>query len=84
MTDRAQITTWFQDGVEQRATHMIVVCDTFDWEDYPVYVPEGVDVRGVIPKYQLSAGNMQKVMEVYDLRQDMAEQVNSDEWVMNL
>ena len=34
------------------------------YEDYPVYVTADQNVRKLLPKYQLSAGNMQKVMEV--------------------
>lgn len=84
MTSKKEIEQWFRDGVEQGATHMIVVCDTFDYEDYPVYVASDQNFRKIVSKYQLSAGNMQKVMEVYDLSKGMAEQVYCDERVMNL
>lgn len=46
-------------------THLVVVCDTFDHEDYPVYVKLGQDVRKVVAEY--NGPNMQRVMEVYDL-----------------
>lgn len=36
------ITCWFQDGVVNGKTHMIIICDTYDYEDYPVYVPHDV------------------------------------------
>lgn len=35
---------WF-DAAPEGATHMIVVCDEFSWEDHPVYVFPGEDVR---------------------------------------
>lgn len=63
---------WFERGLEQKATHMIVACDTFDWEDYPVYVAKGEDARKRAKEYD--GKNMQKVMEVYDLRKPWAEQ----------
>lgn len=47
---------------DEDTTHMIVVCDTYDYEDYPVYVDRTQNVRNVEKKYY---GNMQKVMEVY-------------------
>jgi hypothetical protein len=72
-----EIRQWFTDGVSIGATHMIVVCDTYDWEDYPVYVHQGEDVRKIEAKHSLRAGNMQKVMEVYDLRMDKEDQINS-------
>ena len=72
---RAEIEEWFDVGKAGGATHMIVVCDTFDWEDYPVYVTEYQDVNEMVPKYQT---NMQKVMEVYNLSMDKAEQMAED------
>lgn len=69
---RAEIADWFDMGAELRATHMIVVCDTFDWEDYPVFVREGEDVREIESRFK---GNMQKVMEVYNLSMDKTAQM---------
>ena len=48
---------------EDHHTHMIVVCDTFDYEDYPVFVTKDEDLSEVRAKY--SGVNMQRVMEVY-------------------
>jgi hypothetical protein len=31
------LSNWFDDGVSAKATHMIVVCDTFNYDDYPVF-----------------------------------------------
>ena len=59
------IREWFDRGVREGATHLIVVCDTYDWEDYPVYVAQGEDVRQRESAFQT---NMQKVMEVYNLK----------------
>ncbi len=52
---------------------MIIVCDTFDYEDYPVYVTSEQDVRKV--KEGFDGKNMQKVMEVYKLSMDIEEQL---------
>lgn len=41
---------WFREGVRQKATHMIVACDTFDYEDYPIYVSKEQDVREELRK----------------------------------
>lgn len=72
-TSRPELIAWFNRGVEKEATHMIVVCDTFDHEDYPVYVPAGKNPRTEAAKYD--GRNMQKIMEVYDLRLDRDEQM---------
>ena len=42
---------------------MIVVCDTYDWEDFPIYVSKDESVHKV---YDANNGvNMQQIMEVY-------------------
>lgn len=32
---------WLETAREQKATHIIDVCDTFNYDHYPVYVLEG-------------------------------------------
>jgi hypothetical protein len=59
---------------------MIVVCDTFDHEDYPVYAFGPEDCWG---KYRSHDGvNMQRIMEVYDL--NLAWSKQTDGHVMNM
>lgn len=72
-TTREEIAGWFDRGVKKGATHLIVACDTFDHEDYPVYVEPGEDPREVAARY--SGVNMQTVMEVYALHLDKATQL---------
>jgi hypothetical protein len=62
---RLDILCWFDEGVRKGATHLIVVCDTFNYEDYPIYVMPGEDARKKAA--EKDGSNMQKVMEVYDL-----------------
>lgn len=71
---RAEIREWFLRGVKEKATHMIVVCDTFDHEDYPVFVKSNEDVRARESEY--NGKNMQRVMEVYNLRMEIEYQLN--------
>ncbi len=72
-TTKKDIERWFKEGAKEGATHMLVVCDTFDWDDYPVYVKEGEDVKEIEKKYH--GKDMQKVMEVYNLKQPMNKQL---------
>lgn len=72
---RSNIRHWFEEGVGEGATHMIVVCDTFDHEDYPVFVKDGEDARDKAKAYDNR--EMQRLMEVYDLRRDMDVQLNA-------
>jgi hypothetical protein len=77
-TTRTQIGEWFDEGIELGATHMIVVCDTFDHGDYPSYVMPDQNAREfAASQYGFpNTKNMQRVMEVYDLRKDKAAQIN--------
>lgn len=73
MTTKSEIRDWLERGREQGATHMLVVCDTFDWGDYPVYktgTPE--QVKDAAEKYPK---DMQKLMEVYRLDADFDTQL---------
>ena len=74
MTTREEIGEWFDRGVADGATHMIVVCDTFSYEDYPVYVSATENVIEVRDKY--NGPNMQRVMEVYSLKKNKEEQLS--------
>lgn len=71
--DRNEIEVWFETGVAKGATHLIVVCDTFDYDGYPVYFSPTEDVREVFEHY--NGKNMQKVVEVYKLSMDRATQL---------
>lgn len=91
MTTRNQISTWFDIGLDLGATHMAVVVDTFDYEDYPVYmkldptakvgtVREGrvlvtADIRSLIAE-RFDNINMQRLMECYNLDMDKEAQLS--------
>lgn len=67
------IRTWLVEAKRQKATHMIVVCDTFDFTDFPVYVMLGEDVRKIAAEHR--DGDMKKLMEVYSLSKDIETQL---------
>lgn len=73
----SEIKSWFERGTQnEQNTHMIVVCDTFDYDDYPVYVSQDEDVHKVEKK--CNEQSMQRVMEVYNLKKDMEEQLSME------
>lgn len=73
MTTRADIARWFDRGKVDGSTHLIVVCDTFDHDDHLVFAESDADC---LEQYAEHNGkNMQRVMEVYDLREDRAAQL---------
>ena len=68
-----------QEAKDAGATHVVVVCDTFSYEDYPVEVFPGQSVESVRAKY--SGKDMQRVMEVIEIQSVSEAQlakVNSD------
>lgn len=56
---------WFNEGEKLNATHMIIVCDEFDHEDYPVYVYDNEDAKTIADSYDNK--NMSRIMEVYKI-----------------
>lgn len=73
-TTKEDITEWLHRGQEKKATHMLVVCDTFSWEDYPIFVMPGQDARKIAEAN--NGPNMTKLMEVYKLSDDWQKQLN--------
>lgn len=71
-----KLRAWLLEGKAQGATHVIIVCDTFDHEDFPVYVKADQDVRKFFDEW--SNKQMHKVMEVYSLKQDIESQLAED------
>ena len=71
---REDVQRWLEEGKEKGATHLIVACDTFDYENYPVFVMPGesCEKRGEEAK----ASRMQSVDEVYDLAEDVTRQLS--------
>lgn len=72
-TTREEILSWIESAQTNKATHLIIVCDTFEYEDYPVEVKAEEKVMEVYAKYD--GKDMQRVMEVYDLSMDIPTQL---------
>lgn len=73
-TTKDTILGWLKVGQSKGATHVIVACDTFNHDDYPVYVLPSDDVQEKFE--ELDDVNMQEVMEVYNLGLDIPFQLN--------
>lgn len=61
MTTVREIEEWFDYGVENGYTHMLVMVDTYDNDDYPVYFKSKEEA------YQRSLDDSKYVMEAYVL-----------------
>lgn len=74
---KSELIAWCNMGKDADCTHMIVVCDTYDYDDYPVWIGEktpwgsnnGREFWEVYDEYE--AKSMQRIVEVYDLSIDI-------------
>jgi len=73
MTTIDEIRDWLKSERTNDCSHMIVVCDTYDYEDYPVYIQQGSDIQKEIDQRN---SQFSKVMEVYDLSKDIEKQLS--------
>jgi len=62
---REDVNRWVKTAKDEGYRYIISVCDTFEWEDYPVYIKEGENLEEAKLKYD--GVNMQKINEVIDL-----------------
>lgn len=63
---------WFDEGKAQGKDFMIVVCDTYDYTDFPVHTTAS-DFAEVYAAEKSKP--MQKIMEIYDLRENREMQM---------
>lgn len=73
MTTKNTIREWLTRDTVKKCTHMLVVCDTFSYEDYPVYVSKGESVKEIYAKF--NGKDMQRVEEVYSFNHDIEKQL---------
>ncbi len=76
IASREDIKRYLEKGKKNGAKYMLMVCDTFSFEDYPVYVKENEKLVDIINKYD--GKNMQEIQEIYNLEIDIDEQLNKD------
>jgi hypothetical protein len=66
-TSKKEVSSWEVMGNKLGASHVIIVCDEFSWENYPVYVHSKEELEEKLREYS-PYKNMQKVMEVIPLQ----------------
>lgn len=74
-TTQDVIRGWLERAVENKATHMIVVTDTWNYEDMPVFVQAHEDVNAKLSGIK---GAYTRVMEVYNLALSIDDQLRED------
>lgn len=73
MTTKQDIRQYLDYGKSVGATHCIIVCDEFDYVDYPVLVTPNQDVKERVHHYETAP--LTSVMEVYNLSLPFEEQI---------
>lgn len=69
------IRRWFKNGVKEGKRWMIVVTDEFDWEDHAEWFGKDDAVKLRLRMVEVGDADMLCVREVYDLNDDMEEQL---------
>lgn len=72
-TTKNEVREWLERGIERSSTHVIIAVDTWDHEDYPVFVSRDESVYEKINSYD---NKQNRIMEVYNLSIDIDEQLN--------
>jgi protoheme ferro-lyase len=73
MTSIQDIVEWLEEGKEDRHRWLLVVCDSFSHENYPVYADTAKEFYEQYDKYD--GKNMQRIMESYDISADWKPQL---------
>ncbi len=74
-TSKEDIRTWLKRVQRKKSvTHVLIVCDRFDYSDYPVEVTKAENVVDKVREYDRM--EMSQVMEVYSMKRDLEEQLN--------
>ena len=74
VTTKEDIRGWLERGKEKNATHVVVMCDSFDYQDYPVFIESHENIHTRLQ--ELAKGEMQRIMEVYKLSMPWNLQLN--------
>lgn len=76
-TTHAEIRKWLGAGrALVNVTHMLVVCDTFDGNYYPIYARSVDEVRRDLVTFHDDEKKMSRVVEIYSYGLDLEEQLH--------
>jgi len=65
---RQDVDRWIATAKANGSKYIVSVCDTFDWDDYPVYCRDKVELSKAIAEY--NGKNMQRINEVIEIKGD--------------
>lgn len=72
------IRNWLEEGIKKGATHCIVMCDQWEYEDFPVYIMPGEDAKKKAKIYNQPYPCPQRLQEVYNLKMDIEKQLSEE------
>jgi hypothetical protein len=70
---KQDIVRWLHSAKEKGATHLIVAVDTYDHDNYPIYVSKNEDVYE--EEERITSQSMQRIDEVYNMSMDIDKQL---------
>lgn len=75
---RNNVDKWIEIGKEKRSRWILSMCDTYDYEDYPIYVDSSENIKTVIKFNQTQS--MQKINEIISIDHEgvVIENLNVD------
>jgi hypothetical protein len=66
---REDVDRWIATAKKKKYKFIISACDTFDWDDYPVYCKDAKELNDEF--YEINGKNMQKVNEIIRIDGDV-------------
>jgi len=63
---RDDIDRWIQSAIAAKCEFIISVCDTFDWDDFPVYCKDKSELITTYDQYD--GVNMNKINEIIQIK----------------
>ena len=76
---RDDIDRWIEEGQDKGATHVVVVHDTYDHDNFPLFIMPGENAREVFNKKYVNDRQPTEAAyradECYDLRMDIDAQI---------
>jgi len=76
MISKYEINQMLKRAKQQNAKYMIVVCDNYDFSDFPVFVKSKKELEETLQEYAIKRDY--KIMEVYDMSMDLNKQLNEE------
>lgn len=70
-----KISGWLNEGHTGEYSHMVVLTDTIDWNDFPLYVPHGIDAQKYVDDYRKRMGSAYRAEECYSYSLPLEEQL---------